>query len=121
MNTLKASLEKRHRASGLNSKFNSDHLSFAAYVLAMRDMIRKVRSSNTNPDLLNKTVDGNSPYELEPKGDNTAGKQKRWRRGILLIHGLSDSPYCMRHLAKCFQRNGFRVKAILLPGHGTQP
>jgi esterase/lipase len=27
----------------------------------------------------------------------------------------------MRHLASFFQRNGFRVMAVLLPGHGTQP
>ena len=27
----------------------------------------------------------------------------------------------MRHLAAFFQRNGFRVMAVLLPGHGTQP
>jgi alpha-beta hydrolase superfamily lysophospholipase len=39
----------------------------------------------------------------------------------LLTHGLSDSPYHMRHIATFFQRNGFRVMAVLLPGHGTQP
>ncbi|HLY96484.1 MAG: alpha/beta hydrolase, partial [Sideroxydans sp.] len=33
----------------------------------------------------------------------------------------TDSPYHMRHLAAFFQRNGFRVMAVLLPGHGTQP
>jgi len=27
----------------------------------------------------------------------------------------------MRHLAALFQANGFRVMAVLLPGHGTQP
>jgi esterase/lipase len=27
----------------------------------------------------------------------------------------------MRHLSAFFQRNGFRVMAVLLPGHGTQP
>jgi len=37
------------------------------------------------------------------------------------VHGLTDSPYHMRHLAAFFQRNGFRVMAVLLPGHGTQP
>ena len=50
-----------------------------------------------------------------------AGQQKTYRRGVLLTHGLSDSPYSMRHLAAFFQQNGFRVMAVLLPGHGTQP
>jgi esterase/lipase len=27
----------------------------------------------------------------------------------------------MRHLADFFRQNGFRVMAVLLPGHGTQP
>jgi esterase/lipase len=39
----------------------------------------------------------------------------------LLIHGLTDSPYFMRHLAAFFAQNGFCVQAILLPGHGTRP
>lgn len=118
-------LEARHQASGLNSLFGGDQLSFADYVSQSRDMIRKIRSA-TNPDYsdqahLDKAVDGNAPFELEPSGAGSAGKVKTWRRGILLTHGLSDSPYFMRHLAACFQANGFRVIAVLLPGHGTRP
>ena len=40
---------------------------------------------------------------------------------MLLIHGLTGSPYFMRHLADFFRENGFRVMTVLLPGHGTQP
>ncbi|MDX8384911.1 MAG: alpha/beta fold hydrolase [Gallionella sp.] len=81
--------------------------------------------------LLGKIVDGNSPFELKPAssytsggskaGDSTSGLDKKYRRGILLIHGLTDSPYSVRYLAAFFQEQGFRVMAILLPGHGTQP
>jgi pimeloyl-ACP methyl ester carboxylesterase len=63
----------------------------------------------------------NAPFELEPSGSDTAGKEKKYRRGILLTHGLSDSPYFMRYLAAFFQSNGYRVMAVLLPGHGTRP
>jgi len=70
---------------------------------------------------LERVVEGNSPFELVPSAAGTAGKQKAYRRGILLTHGLTDSPYFMRHLAEFFQQNGFRVMVILLPGHGTQP
>jgi len=118
-------LEARHHASGLNSLFNGDQLSFADYVLKNRDMIRKIRSAADsdypNQPTLNKVVEGNEPFALEPSGADTAGKEKKFRRGILLTHGLSDSPYFMRHLAACFQANGFRVMAVLLPGHGTRP
>lgn len=113
-------LEVRHYASGLNSRFNGSQLSFAGYVAKNREMIRKIRSA-THISNLNQAVDGNAPFALEPAGDDIAGKEKKYRRGILLTHGLSDSPYFMRHLAEFFQANGFRVLVVLLPGHGTQP
>lgn len=115
-------LETRHKVSGLNSRFNGDQLSFDEYVTATRDMIRKVRATTTaDRASLNKIVDGNAPFSLEPVGDDSAGREKKYRRGILLTHGLSDSPYFMRHLAEFFQAKGFRVLAVLLPGHGTCP
>lgn len=118
-------LEARHYVSGLNSLFNGNQLSFAEYVSTTRDMIRKVRAASYPDNLdqasLNKAIDGNSPFALEPLGADTTGQEKKYRRGILLTHGLSDSPYFMRHLAAFFQANGFRVMAVLLPGHGTRP
>ena len=41
--------------------------------------------------------------------------------GVLLIHGLSDSPYSMRSLAQTLQDMGFWVVGLRLPGHGTAP
>lgn len=114
------SLEARHFSSGLNSRFNASSLSFAEYVAQCRDMIRKVRAANSAVNL-NRIVEGNAPFALEPHGTDTAGKNKKYRRGILLTHGLSDSPYFMRHLAAFFESRGFRVLAVLLPGHGSQP
>lgn len=38
---------------------------------------------------------------------------------ILLIHGLTDSPYSMRDLGKAFFDQGMNVVSVLLPGHGT--
>jgi len=118
-------LDARHDVSGLNSVFNGEQLPFAEYISTTRDMIRKVRAAGNSdhPDQsgLNKAVEGNSPFALEPLGADTAGRQQKYRRGILLTHGLSDSPYFMRHIAAVFQENGFRVLAVLLPGHGTRP
>lgn len=41
--------------------------------------------------------------------------------GVLLLHGLSDSPYSVRTLADYYAAQGFVVLAPRLPGHGTTP
>lgn len=51
-----------------------------------------------------------TPFELKAK-DN--------KKGILLIHGLTDSPYLFHDLATFFYQQGFNVRTLLLPGHGT--
>jgi len=43
------------------------------------------------------------------------------RGGILLLHGLSDSPYSLRSIGEIFYKNGFYVLGLRLPGHGTVP
>lgn len=113
-------LEARHRTSGLNNRFNGSQLAFADYVARNRDMLIRAHSG-VGAINLEKIVDGNAPFELKPIVGSPAGHTKTYRRGVLLTHGLTDSPYFMRHLALFFQENGFRVMAVLLPGHGTQP
>jgi len=41
--------------------------------------------------------------------------------GVLLIHGLSDSPYSMRALGKKLHDSGAWVLGLRVPGHGTAP
>jgi alpha-beta hydrolase superfamily lysophospholipase len=43
------------------------------------------------------------------------------RGAVLLVHGLSDSPYSMRALAETFYAQGYYVLVLRLPGHGTLP
>ncbi len=120
LGTVTSPLEARHRPSGLNSRFGGEQAGFAAYLARTRDMIARVRSDKDAPRL-RKTVAGNAPFELKPAAGFSPGQHKPYRRGVLLVHGLSDSPYSMHHLGIFFQENGFRVMAVLLPGHGTQP
>ena len=40
---------------------------------------------------------------------------------VLLLHGLTDSPYSMHALAETFASQGLHVLALRLPGHGTAP
>ncbi|MBI5890223.1 MAG: alpha/beta fold hydrolase [Nitrosomonadales bacterium] len=108
----------RHRPSGLNTHFVGGGMSFAAYVQRTQEMLRQAHEWKNDGEQI---IAGNSPFELLPTGSFEKGNDKPYRRGILLTHGLTDSPYQMRHLAAFFQRMGFRVMAPLLPGHGTQP
>lgn len=114
------SLEARHQPSGYSRGSDGCRLAFADYIARTRDMLRRVHAvaGAINPE---KIVDGNAPFELKPPAGYPPGNNKPYRRGVLLTHGLSDSPYFMRHLGTFFQENGFRVMAVLLPGHGTQP
>lgn len=41
--------------------------------------------------------------------------------GVLLLHGLTDSPYHMRRLAETFAKQDYAVLALRLPAHGTLP
>lgn len=118
--TIVPILEPRHQPSGLNSRFNGDRLNFSDYVASTQNMLLAAHSARSIPDL-ERIVAGNAPFELKPERGYLSGVAKPYRRGVLLIHGLTDSPYFMRHLASFFQQQGFRVMAILLPGHGTQP
>ncbi|WP_312041832.1 alpha/beta hydrolase [Erwinia sp.] len=55
----------------------------------------------------------NHSYQLLPQGQP--------RGAVVLLHGLTDSPYSLRHFATDYQRHGYVVVAIRLPGHGTVP
>jgi alpha-beta hydrolase superfamily lysophospholipase len=41
--------------------------------------------------------------------------------GVLLLHGMSDSPYSLRALGEALKRLDYRVIGLRLPGHGTAP
>jgi alpha-beta hydrolase superfamily lysophospholipase len=58
----------------------------------------------------------NRSFELAV--DPSIGKPKA---GVLLIHGLSDSPYSLRALGERLQAAGADVVGLRVPGHGTAP
>jgi alpha-beta hydrolase superfamily lysophospholipase len=57
--------------------------------------------------------DFNRSYILEPDGPPAGA--------VVLLHGLTDSPYSLRHIARRYRDSGFVAIAIRLPGHGTVP
>ena len=57
-------------------------------------------------------TDWNRTFELAPS---------RPGGGALLVHGMTDSPYSMRRLARIFRESGYYALALRMPGHGTVP
>jgi alpha-beta hydrolase superfamily lysophospholipase len=43
------------------------------------------------------------------------------RGAVVLLHGLTDSPYSLRHVAEIYRAHGFVAVTIRMPGHGTVP
>lgn len=57
--------------------------------------------------------DWNRSYILEPSGAPVGA--------VVLLHGLTDSPFSLRHIARRYRDRGFVAIGIRLPGHGTVP
>lgn len=59
------------------------------------------------------TTDWNRSYVLLPDGPA--------RGAVVLLHGLTDSPYSLRHIAAHYRDRGFIAVGIRMPAHGTVP
>src|SRR5262245_17733449 len=118
---MDTSLKTLFRPSGLNSSFRSQGNSFAQYICETQAMIRAARK-DLNAREMEKIILANSPFEYIPsEAEAYHPRTQKIKNGVLLIHGLFDSPYSMLNLANYFRANNYLVRAILLPGHGTVP
>jgi alpha-beta hydrolase superfamily lysophospholipase len=81
-------------------------------------------------------VDTGPDHDLVRYSSGSASDPRRWDRnwnrsfelsspdpagGVLLLHGMSDSPYSLRALGEVLNQQGFWVVGLRLPGHGTAP
>lgn len=57
--------------------------------------------------------DWNRSYVLEPDGPPVGA--------VVLLHGLTDAPFSLRHVARHYRERGFVAVGIRLPAHGTVP
>jgi esterase/lipase len=76
---------------------------FSEYLVEQRAQLARFRSGEA--------LEMSCPFELQPKHPN--GK------AVLLIHGFLASPYIMRSIGQYMAARGYLVRAILLPGHGS--
>jgi alpha-beta hydrolase superfamily lysophospholipase len=89
----------------LEASVNSQVETGSAY-----DLVRYSNGSSANP--LAYPTNWNRTFELV--ADAPVG-------GVLLIHGMSDSPYSLRALAEAIHDQGYWVVGMRMPGHGTAP
>ena len=81
------------------------------------DASMRVATNRYNPDAPmhpgHFAYDWNRSYTLDPVGPP---------RGVaVMLHGLTDAPYSLRHVANRYREQGFAVVSIRMPGHGTVP
>jgi len=69
-------------------------------------------SAGSDADPRGFDVDWNRTFELPVEAP---------RGGVLLLHGMSDSPYSLRALGSSLHARGYWVIGLRLPGHGTVP
>jgi alpha-beta hydrolase superfamily lysophospholipase len=58
-------------------------------------------------------TDWNRSFVMQPEGTS--------RGAAVLIHGLTDAPYSLRHVAELYRAQGFTAIGMRMPGHGTVP
>ncbi|CAM3802603.1 alpha/beta hydrolase [Parendozoicomonas haliclonae] len=87
--------------------------SFEAYVQETRQWLMANRAFISSDKA--REVNANAPFELKPEKGTQPSK------GILLVHGLGDSPYSFVDLAPALAAQGFTVRTLLLTGHGARP
>jgi len=115
----------RNKNSILNFDYNvktpfSDYLTFAKNsiiqsnprALIKCDKYKTAMFNNLSSSLEPNVANLIAPYQLIHENNNKV---------VLLIHGLTDTPYHFHDLSLKFYEMGFDVRTLLLPGHGTTP
>lgn len=88
-----------------------DQTSFDEYVRDTRAWIADNRSFIS--DDRHREIQLNAPFERRPATPT--------KRGILFVHGLGSSPWYFADVASAMANDGWLVRSILLPGHGSRP
>ena len=72
---------------------------------------------------LNRYSPGSSadPRNRKPEWNRTFELPGHGKGAILLLHGMSDSPYSLRAIGEALNQQGYHVVGLRLPGHGTAP
>ena len=127
----RADLEIWHVAE-LDEEFNADSGlgTFADYLALEKSLFDQL------DELVYAEVPAQQRQETNRYDRGSLSDPKRWpqdwnrtfelpvgspKAGVLLLHGMSDSPYSLRQIGKRLHAEGAHVLGLRLPGHGTAP
>ena len=116
----------------LQNEFTTDSAvkDFDAYVALEKRLFREL-----NSEVYEKVLPSEK-NRINRYTKNSVSDPKRWdkawnksfelpvqnpKMGVLLLHGMSDSPYSLRAQADYLHKQGVWVVAMRMPGHGTIP
>jgi len=99
------------------ASFDYTNGTFADYIRYSRERLQAARLDAPADDVISRLL----PFELAPPADCRANADGKAAQGVLLIHGLLDSPYSMRDFGEFLQSQCFYVLGLLLPDHGSRP
>jgi len=117
-----AELDAEFTADG--AKSFEDYLTFEARLFKQLDERVYDRIEPEDRRLINRYHRGSlsDPDRWSPNWNRTFElSEKGPKAGILLLHGMSDSPYSLRSLGLRLHASGAWVVGLRLPGHGTAP
>ncbi|MEE3252637.1 MAG: alpha/beta fold hydrolase [Nitrospinota bacterium] len=114
LSACNGSMGSRHKPSYLRTPLPEKN--FAQYINKTKNLIVNATKGKLEP----KWVEARLPFEFKPN-KNKCGNSQPYIKGILLIHGLTDSPFMLRDIGNEFNKECYWVRSILLPGHGTIP
>ena len=85
-------------------------------------VVLKIPASEKNP--INRYFEGSRIYP--PNFDDNWNRSYSLipanpKGAVVLLHGLTDAPYSLRHVAQLYYQKDFIVLGIRAPGHGTVP
>ena len=100
------------------------YLAIEADVFQELEALEEAATGVTFGSELNRFISGNEAYPVKSGRNLNRSSQMipaTSRGGVLLLHGMTDSPYSLRNIAAMFHAQGFYVLNLRLPGHGTIP
>jgi len=103
-----AKLNPNYQVAGSLPSYSQDN--FEQYINETREWLLANRVFKT--DDIEKELQANLPFELIPQNPNGDA--------VLLVHGLGDSPYSFIDIAEHLASQGYLVRTVLLPGHGSK-
>jgi esterase/lipase len=110
-------LGERHQDIGDDAFDFTDSASFNDYVDQTTTHLRRL-----HPEAGGEVVADNlAPFIMVPDSTCPRAADGRWQKGIVLTHGLLESPYSMRLFGEDLRARCFLVFGLLLPDHATRP